>query len=1088
MASDPAPPVVDDRTRADVLEQIERTAPYYTDAWDPAPGTGDVGRGVAELFSEMVADVVGRLNQVPEKHRVGFYDALGFARDPPQPARVPLSVSLADDAETNVVVPDGTTAVAPATESAPEQVFELPPGEGFEATPARLLRLYSVDPDDDEIFAHEGPLDGSEASQLWTGDPLQTHALHVGHSDLLDVAGGTTVHVQFTTSNVDTLRHLRWAYYEEREGDEDGPHWHAIDSVSLAVTSWATANAAGAPTTVLVGLTLPLSVAELTETTVGGVESRWIRCVLAPDAPDEAFEFDLSSVRIGPGPTTAKIDGLLATDVPLEVPSTEEPVYPFGRIPHPRDEFYVRCDEAFTKRETAIELHVTLTVPPPDDDHLESPSVSWQYWDGTRWAGIPNPSGFRTSGPTNTDVLNLRVPAPSESTTNPPTQATGYVRFTVPDELSSTTVAGQDGYWIRAQLQEGTFNQVTYQRGPEPLDPPVDDAELWTLVTQGVGAPSLTSLAVQYGGSGSRRSPDHLVSLNNLAHRVEPADESATVRPFSPLPDERQTLYFGFDAPLVDGPVHLLVSPTDREVPESVHPRLRWEYTVDGETWARASVDDGTDGLRRRGLVRLVFPTPSVERRRFGERRHWLRARVEGEQFDPDADDSQSGLSADEDATPAGVGFGDQATTGWCLEPCDDVRRLATLPPGGRPSRAPPNLVRVVPNVGWARNVHTVGDEGLGSSDGSPDQAFVVESPPLSSVAVWVDERRTLTADERAALAAAGHELEVVEGDGPEPAAVWVRWTRVPDFLASAATDRHFTVDPLAGRVAFGDDVHGAIPPAGTDNLRATYASGGGSGGNVPPDTVTELTSDVRSVDSVSNPEPGDGGADAESLAAVLDRAPKALRDRGRAVGTPDFERLALDASRKLARARCLPRMDDAGATRRGWVTVVVVPASDDPRPTLSAELRRQVESALDERVPATLLEPDRRLVVRGPNYVAVSVVARLTADAESISRVEEAAITAVRSFLHPLTGGTDGRGWQFGDLPCVSDVFALLEGVEGVDHVDDVALTYEGVGTADRVAVVEGEEPPTVTPDALASAGTHAIRVDPVDGSGGGP
>jgi hypothetical protein len=217
-----------------------------------------------------------------------------------------------------------------------------------------------------------------------------------------------------------------------------------------------------------------------------------------------------------------------------------------------------------------------------------------------------------------------------------------------------------------------------------------------------------------------------------------------------------------------------------------------------------------------------------------------------------------------------------------------------------------------------------------------------------------------------------------------------------------------------------------------------------------------------------------------EATDAVVARAPRELRDRNRAVAPADYERLALEASRRLARARCLPRMDEAGDARLGWVTVLIVPTSDDIRPTPSAELRELVETELGAHAPLTLLAPDSRLVVRGPSYVSVSVETRLVSDVgERVSALEARAIDAVTAFLHPLTGA-GGDGWAFGHLPCVSDLIAVLEGVDGVDHVESVTLTYTGSGAPATIG--EGEEPPPVEPDTLVHSGTHAVRIRPVE------
>jgi hypothetical protein len=45
---------------------------------------------------------------------------------------------------------------------------------------------------------------------------------------------------------------------------------------------------------------------------------------------------------------------------------------------------------------------------------------------------------------------------------------------------------------------------------------------------------------------------------------------------------------------------------------------------------------------------------------------------------------------------------------------------------------------------------------------------------------------------------------------------------------------------------------------------------------------------------------------------------------------------------------------------------------------------------------------------------------------------------------LHPLTGGPDGSGWDFGRRPQRSDLFALLESIGGVDHVHHLAIDLE--------------------------------------------
>ena len=71
------------------------------------------------------------------------------------------------------------------------------------------------------------------------------------------------------------------------------------------------------------------------------------------------------------------------------------------------------------------------------------------------------------------------------------------------------------------------------------------------------------------------------------------------------------------------------------------------------------------------------------------------------------------------------------------------------------------------------------------------------------------------------------------------------------------------------------------------------------------------------------------------------------------------------------------------------------------------------------------------------PTYVPVGVRAEiLPLHADEAGRVEARVRTRLAAFLHPLTGGRDGRGRGFGDSVWLSDLAALIEETPGVDAV----------------------------------------------------
>ena len=168
------------------------------------------------------------------------------------------------------------------------------------------------------------------------------------------------------------------------------------------------------------------------------------------------------------------------------------------------------------------------------------------------------------------------------------------------------------------------------------------------------------------------------------------------------------------------------------------------------------------------------------------------------------------------------------------------------------------------------------------------------------------------------------------------------------------------------------------------------------------------------------------------------------LKHRNRAVTVEDFENLAFQAFRGIAKVKCLSDTNDQGQFETGWVTVLIVPESNELPPKPSVQLKRLVEKYLRDRAANVLLCPNH-IIVTGPVYVEVSVHATLLATAmDVVPLVEQEAMKKLRDFLHPLTGGFTSRGWEFGSLPCISDFFALLEEIDGLDHVEKLTMTIQ--------------------------------------------
>jgi hypothetical protein len=98
-----------------------------------------------------------------------------------------------------------------------------------------------------------------------------------------------------------------------------------------------------------------------------------------------------------------------------------------------------------------------------------------------------------------------------------------------------------------------------------------------------------------------------------------------------------------------------------------------------------------------------------------------------------------------------------------------------------------------------------------------------------------------------------------------------------------------------------------------------------------------------------------------------------------------------------------------------------------------------------------------------------VDVVAEVVLTSlEGASQVEQTILTQLAAFLHPLTGGRDGAGWDFGRQPHLSDLYAVVSSVPQVDHIRQLSMTpledLAGAIATGRFLVYSGQHQITLT------------------------
>jgi len=437
------------------------------------------------------------------------------------------------------------------------------------------------------------------------------------------------------------------------------------------------------------------------------------------------------------------------------------------------------------------------------------------------------------------------------------------------------------------------------------------------------------------------------------------------------------------------------------------HPPLEWQVWQGGASrWVPCELEfDGTGGFNESGEI--ILHIPAMARAEFqGLNAYWLRCQLTSAQSGPGA---------------------------YKVSPA--VQKLAIEARGGTVN---------------ARHAVSVQNEVPGVSDGTPGQTFKLLHTPILSL----DPQ---------------HDYLIVEPPMGEPQ----RWQEVEDFADSGPEDLHFILDKLDGTLTLGPALlqpdglvfrFGRVPEKGSMLRFDRYQYGGGIAGNVSQGTLNVLKSSIPYVAHVTNRAPAVGGRDAQSLEDAKLRAPQKLRTRTRAVTADDYEYLASQVP-EVARAHCLvpgAQPGEPNDPKPGQVFVIVLPQVDAPqgpippeRLVLSAELRAAVFSQLEPRRLVGIT-----LEVRQPKYIWVSVQAELRvperSDPALIKDVQQHAEEALYRYLNPFVGGPRGAGWPFGRALNSSEIYGLLQRIEGVEFVQDVQITAEESGG--------GVNPQTVT------------------------
>ena len=280
--------------------------------------------------------------------------------------------------------------------------------------------------------------------------------------------------------------------------------------------------------------------------------------------------------------------------------------------------------------------------------------------------------------------------------------------------------------------------------------------------------------------------------------------------------------------------------------------------------------------------------------------------------------------------------------------------------------------------------------------------------------------------------------LEIYVQDGDQ----YIKWTRVTNLLDHSANEIVYTtsVDEYdVVTVIFGDGVGGAIPNK-YEAVRAVYTVGGGSVGNVPINTLTNInlipglsesqTTALSADVAITNLEAAIGGSDPESTDLIRINAPLALRSGNRAVTLQDYASLSLSVQ----------NVGKANATASTWTSVTVylapvrlstdtdlAPGLDDVgSPTI--EFTNLSSSVLSYLLDKVLL--GTTVTIQPPTYVDANITIQYSKSPQYTTTEVE---TALKTKLLTNYGY---NGMYFEDTIYPQDIESVLRTVPGVNNV----------------------------------------------------
>ncbi|SKB73263.1 putative baseplate assembly protein [Lachnospiraceae bacterium] len=573
--------LVDERKKEDVLKQVKDLAASYVPEWRYEEGDPDDPAAVlSEIFAEMYAGIIERLNETPERFYDEFLNILGVEEAEPAAAEGLVQFSVDKSITDMVRVPENSLLYV----SRGEQNIVYETVQPIDAASNEAEDIYYVDPGEQRIEK----LDFEKPERFLSKgshENLQKHLFRISENSLLQLKGKADIEInplaesEFLKNDIlqrmSDAEKVRWSWQ-----GTDGTHEFKNVSVGLG------------------RIILHKDKGELVPDENG---DRYVECEFL----DHDTELRIRGLMIS-GHSTERIhaDGLYAGEFSI---NREKGGYCFGRIPAPYEEFYIRSDDVLTKRGAEVAVSFDLSIitysdydqstpqytygenvidkkavvrPEPDDVYVSE--VIWEYYNGIGWHVLNTKGSVNPFSGQSDEALILN--------------------FKVPEDIVETEVNAVSGFFIRARVVSVENAYSTMPR--------------WLL-------PFVKNVDLEWAYSGER-TVSRLEAVNNAEESETREWDGVSQLAFTvykDMQDEIPAMYMRFNRPLSGMPFSMMF---DMDSHSGAKGKIKFELWT-GKRFDPVHVVDDTANLLHSGPVFLFFNRTSKIGRFFGKEGYWLR-------------------------------------------------------------------------------------------------------------------------------------------------------------------------------------------------------------------------------------------------------------------------------------------------------------------------------------------------------------------------------------------------------------------------------------------------------------------------------